>query len=264
MDLTISYKSSVAIWNSRAKTYTAFGKLCEKNQGFRLLGGALWAADHALLVAQTFADIGEKLVKGYANIFAAPFMKNAKVLTGISQLGMAAFHSLTLPLLPVHFAISYFVVPARLVISGKKYTDRQVQYLERRAINQKLSLKQLSLFKKWEKALVNSCKKHNKIKLNTLKVKHAQILNNEKIDYKESKNNLKMLQISREASKQMAKELEANYSKKRKDLIKKYASAIKLEKAMQKKHMEWILTNHYEQRKKNLSVKELNEIVQEL
>lgn len=254
MDLKVSNSSAIALWHAREKVYKSFGKICEKNGAGRLLGLPLWVADETLVFTQAIADIGEKIFKGAGNLLAFPFAKNAKLFKGLSQISLAAYCALGLPIgLPLHFIISYFVVPMGLLIKGKTFANNRAENYEREAVDAKLNMFQIAQYNKWENKNFRILKSQQTHQRETCASECAKELANtnqlhkmEREHFLQTPRTKAELRIFNQKQRQEIKNIQGLNNQKVKALTDSFAKAI----AEQKKI-------HLENRKLQLSVKEL-------
>lgn len=260
MDLSVSYESKVAILKQREQVYQFFGKLCKKSRFSNLAGLPLCFANHTLRITQSFANLGELAFKGSANIAAAPFVKKASVVKGLSQLGLILPKFMGLCFLPIYLLVDGFIIQSGLLFSGTSFTKKRAERCELDAINAKLSFSQIIWYNKLELKDFQKLKKATSEIRKEFKIKKEVSLNKLKYEHSIQKQNL----LSSNHTPVDLKALYLKQIKEIKELKQKHSQFERKINLLVKETRAKQIANHKELRKNKLPVEVLKKTVKGL
>jgi len=119
--------------NVQAELFDKVCDLSKKSKGYKVLthflGFGVGVSSAALHLAAKICTIGETIIKGLSNLFAAPFVKNSNFVTGLQQLFIELPFSIVQILIsPIYIIVGTTITTSAMLIMPTTYTNFRYNY----------------------------------------------------------------------------------------------------------------------------------------
>jgi len=131
-ELSSSNQLNKALLQFEVKLTTYFYKKSKTYSNLtRLIAAPIGIASFFLLIIKDIVGIAERIIKGTANLFGAPFSKKCSAKIGASQLLVEpTLIIITSPFLLIHHIYHLIVYSADILIEPSKTLIKQINHLE--------------------------------------------------------------------------------------------------------------------------------------
>ncbi|MEC7838644.1 MAG: hypothetical protein VX777_01240 [Chlamydiota bacterium] len=131
-DFEVNYQGAAIMNNTQAKLYAKVNTLSNRSKGYkvltRFLGFGVGVSSSVLTIASAVSTLGETIIKGLSNLFAAPFTKKCNFVTGLQQVFVGIpFAVLNIILCPIYVTLGTAITTFGILFKPSDYSKDRVE-----------------------------------------------------------------------------------------------------------------------------------------
>ncbi|MEC7838645.1 MAG: hypothetical protein VX777_01245 [Chlamydiota bacterium] len=131
-DFKINQQSALIMNNTQTKLYEKVNALSNRSKGYKVLthflGFGVGVSSSVLTIASTVSTLGETIIKGLSNLFAAPFTKKCNFVTGLQQIFIGIpFSVLDIILCPIYVTLGTTITTFGMLFNPSDYTNDRME-----------------------------------------------------------------------------------------------------------------------------------------